>query len=121
MGKLIIALLILATAGTVQAQTIRVTATAYCFSRNNHTASGEHPTEKTIGISRDIKRKYKIKWGQRVWINGVGYRIVNDLMAAKWVNRIDIWLPTIRQCRKFGRRSTTIILCPDKHSVRYKR
>jgi 3D (Asp-Asp-Asp) domain-containing protein len=105
MTALAIALLI---SVNVQAQTLNVTATAYCFSTKNHTASGDHPSIKTIGISRDLKQRYKIKWGTKLHIKGFGVRIVEDLMNRRIKNSVDIWYPTKNQCRIFGKKKTTI-------------
>lgn len=77
-----------------------------------HTAIGEHVSNAGVAVSRDqlcpaslfrdirIKRhsaavcnlKHKVHYGDVVHITGIGYRIVNDCMAARHRNAWDIWV-----------------------------
>jgi 3D (Asp-Asp-Asp) domain-containing protein len=78
-----------------------------------HTSINEHVSNAGVAVSRDqlcpaslfrdirIKRhgasschlKHKVHYGDVVHITGVGYRIVNDCMAARHRNAWDVWVP----------------------------
>jgi len=109
MTALAIALLV---SVNVQANEIKleVNATAYC-EKQHRTASGEKVNHKTIAVSRDIKQKYNLKWGQRVWVSVLNeHRIIQDLMAKRIKNTFDIWFPSEITCRKWGKRTVTVTL-----------
>jgi 3D (Asp-Asp-Asp) domain-containing protein len=107
MRQLLIALIILAMAGHVKAEEIKVTVTAYC-EKDNHTAAGTHVNTETVAVSHDLKRK--LKWKDRIYIEGVGWRKVLDLMHPRWTKRLDIWMPTRAECMKWGVRKRMAVL-----------
>jgi len=71
--------------------------TAYYNKYNNHTASGTWPTAgRTVAING-------IPLGTKVYIEGIGYRIVEDRgeMAS---NVVDVFYNTYGECVNFGRK-----------------
>ena len=110
---IIAALLLLVSAGEVPAQTIKVTATAYCEKKHS-TASGRTVTLNTVAVSRDLMKRYNIRWGQRIWIAAAGeWRTVQDTMHARWRNRIDVWMRSKKSCSLWGVKNTHVILSMD--------
>jgi len=113
MKQFIIALLLLVSAGEVPAQTIKVTATAYC-EKKHRTASGVKVNLNTVAVSRDLINRYKIRWGQKIWIEATReWRTVQDIMHARWRNKIDIWMTSKEKCILWGVKNTNVILSTD--------
>ena len=90
------------------AETLHVTATAYSSEEPGIGEIGAlgHPirAHKTIAVSRDLRHLL----GQEVYISGLGYRFVNDLMAARWTKRIDLVREDREACEAWGVRKVTI-------------
>lgn len=61
---------------------------------------------KYIALSRDLIKEYSIKWGDTVWI---GFQ-VQDTMAAKVTNTVDLFMRNLDLARKFGRQRRRIII-----------
>ena len=88
-----------------------VTVTAYCtckeccgkWSNYNRTASGAIPTEGvTCAASRSIP------FGTRLHIAGVGVRVVQDRLARVYDGRVDIFMSSHNQAKKFGKRKLNV-------------
>lgn len=82
-----------------------VTATAYtaskdeCDGQPHNTALMTRPTVgSTIAVSRDLS--YLL--GKKVYVEGHGVRRVEDLMNARFKNRIDVLVPDKAYARRFG-------------------
>lgn len=54
-------------------------------------ASNRMVYEGAIAISRDIKDKYKLKWGDFVLINSDRLYVIEDLMNERYKNQVDIF------------------------------
>ncbi len=79
-------------------------ATAYCFS--GRTAMGHGVRRGLIAADPRV-----LKMGSRVYINAgqwSGTYLVSDTGGAIKGKRIDIWVPSCGEARRFGRRSVTI-------------
>jgi len=97
---------------------ICVTVTAY--SPSSHitddtpfqTASGKivQPSQleqlRFVAISRDLMKEYDIKFGDTIFI---GFE-VQDTMASKTKNTVDLFLRNLGLARKFGRQTREIII-----------
>lgn len=58
----------------------------------NIMASNRLVYEGAIAISRDLKTKYKLKWGDIIYIETLQrYFVIEDLMNEKFNNRLDIF------------------------------
>jgi 3D (Asp-Asp-Asp) domain-containing protein len=82
------------------AKRIKLTATAYAPKKGmTITTTGSKPIiNRTVAVSVD--RKHLL--GKRITIQGVGDRLVTDLMHPKWKNRVDVYMVSEREARKFG-------------------
>lgn len=90
------------------------TVTAYCSCKKccgkwyvpegkQKTASGAKPTEGvTIAASR------KIPFGTKLNIEGVGVRTVQDRLAPRFDNRIDVYFADHERARKFGKKTLLV-------------
>jgi len=85
----------------------KVTLTAYspCILETDSTPTiTAFMTEVKLGgiaISRDL---FWLGWvcGQKVYIEGYGVFVINDLMNKRFKNRIDIFLPSKKDAKEFG-------------------
>jgi 3D (Asp-Asp-Asp) domain-containing protein len=66
-------------------------------------ASMRHVRPGTIAVSRDLFDKGWV-FGKKVRIEGLGIFVINDLMAARHDNSIDIFIGNAQQCQVFGKR-----------------
>ena len=102
----IAALSILLLACTVSAETI----TAYCACRKccgqsaaGITARGKRPVEgRTVAASRSIPL------GTRIYIEGLGWRTVEDRTAKRFDGRVDVYFRSHAEALKFGKQQRTI-------------
>lgn len=81
-----------------------------CGRTGQRTASGAWPRAGvTIGVPRTGPLAFP--FGTRVRIEGLGERVVQDRMAARFTNRLDLFVPTHREAVRFGvqRRKIEII------------
>lgn len=67
------------------------------------TASGDIPFVGGCAISRDIKRKYDIEFGDILYIQNKGFYVINDLMAWHKKNRADIFVTTKTKANTNGK------------------
>lgn len=73
--------------------------TPYEKGQNGMGALGEKVIpNKTVAVSRDLK--YLL--GKVIYIQGIGERKVNDLMAKRWRYKIDLCVPNVNYTKKFG-------------------
>ncbi len=79
-------------------------ASAYCFS--GRTAMG-HPVRRGL-VAADPR---VLKLGSRIVLNGGGYSgtyLVSDTGGSIKGKRLDIWMPSCSEARKFGRRTVQV-------------
>ena len=86
------------------------TVTAYCPCKvccgqwaGGPTASGRMPV---AGIT--VAGPRSIPFGTRVWIEGVGVRVVQDRLARKYDGRFDLYFATHAEALRFGKRSLKV-------------
>jgi 3D (Asp-Asp-Asp) domain-containing protein len=114
MKKTLIALIMLAMAGHVEAQTIPITLAAYNL--KGVTTSGVKVNKNTVALHPDTIKKYNLKWHQKIYIPGLGVKLLQDKMKPTELNkgRLDVWYPlSYRECRKIGIRKTRITILTD--------
>lgn len=71
----------------------------------NYTATGEKTCGHGIAISGDLLRKYggPLEYGDVVYIEGIGFKIVNDTMNPRLKQRFDVWVATYKEEKEFDR------------------
>jgi 3D (Asp-Asp-Asp) domain-containing protein len=77
-----------------------VTPTAYqsvpaqTDSSPHFTATGERTNVHGCAVSRDLLRKNggPLDYGDLIYLEGVGFKFVNDTMNARHRNRVDVWV-----------------------------
>jgi 3D (Asp-Asp-Asp) domain-containing protein len=68
------------------------------------TSIGDRATKFGVAVSQDMLKDGRVKYGDVLYIPGVGYRIVNDCMNARHKNRIDVLVFTHAEEKKIGER-----------------
>ena len=87
------------------------------------TATGEHVTPHGVALSRDLLKRWggPIDYGDYIYIEGHGIKVVNDCMADYWCSQyemikgkkrcikkkyirkhVDIWVKTYKEEKKIG-------------------
>jgi 3D (Asp-Asp-Asp) domain-containing protein len=69
-----------------------------------YTSIGVHVHPHGVAVSQDLLRSHQVAYGDVLYIDGYGYFIVNDCMAARMTNAVDIWVETYEQEKKIGLR-----------------
>jgi len=59
---------------------------------------------KTCAVSRDLRHLL----GTEIYIEGVGWRFVNDLMHKRWTKKIDLCVKSKKRAYEWGVRKKTI-------------
>lgn len=70
------------------------------------TSTGERVSVRGCAVSRDLLKKNggSLDYGDLIYIEGVGFRFVNDCMAARHKRSVDIWVSTYKDEKKIGYR-----------------
>ncbi len=66
-----------------------------------YTSIGEHVCADGIAVSQDILKQNKLKYGDWVFVTGVGLKRVNDTMNPRWRNRMDVWVGSKEEEKAF--------------------
>ena len=83
--------------------------------KNNHecvTSIGENVSELGVAVSPDLLAAGRVHYRDVLFIDKVGYRIIDDVMAAKNHNAIDVFVYEKWEEKKFGVRHLRVWLLP---------
>lgn len=69
-----------------------------------HTSIGERVSPRGCAVSRDLLKRWggPLNYGDLIYIEGVGYRFVNDTMNQRHKQHVDIWVETYQEEKTFG-------------------
>jgi 3D (Asp-Asp-Asp) domain-containing protein len=97
---------------------VRVVATGYSSSVIETddtpfiTATNTRTRNGVLALSRDLLRRFTpgapFSFGDRVHISGLGYFVVEDVMNARWTQRVDVWFPSRGEAIHFGLRDVVL-------------
>jgi 3D (Asp-Asp-Asp) domain-containing protein len=79
--------------------------TAYCATGNPCSDGSVPKVNSTCAVSRDLWKEYRHK---KIFIDGIGERIVTDKMAARWRNRMDLFMGSRREAFDFGKHTNRV-------------
>jgi 3D (Asp-Asp-Asp) domain-containing protein len=91
-----------------------------CTSREHcRTANDDNVSELGVAISQDFLDSGIIHYGDCVYIDGFGYRLVNDCMHRRHKKRVDVFVYTYAEEKKFGVRHLKVWLVqpPSKTKI----
>jgi 3D (Asp-Asp-Asp) domain-containing protein len=76
------------------------------------TSIGERVHPHGVAVSRDLLKKNggPLNYGDTIYIQGYGLKVVNDVMNKRYKRHIDIWVTTYAQEHKIGVRTKDIWL-----------
>jgi 3D (Asp-Asp-Asp) domain-containing protein len=82
-----------------------------CTSRNHcRTANNENVSELGVAVSQDYLDAGTIRYGDCLYIDGVGFRLVNDCLNRRYTKRVDVFVYTRAEEQKFGVRKLKVWL-----------
>lgn len=71
-----------------------------------------HP--KYVAVSRDIVEKLQWTPGQKIYIEGIGVRVIGDFMSPKIKGyHIDLFMWKTKDAKKFGKRDNVLVILLD--------
>lgn len=70
------------------------------------TASGEKCNAHGCAVSQDLLKRWggPLQFGDLIYVDGVGYKFVNDVMNARHHHRVDIWVQTYQEEKMFDKK-----------------
>lgn len=82
------------------------------------TSIGEHVCKDGVAASQDLLLSGKVKYGDWVYIEEIGFKRINDTMNKRHVNRMDVWVGSFKEEKafheRFGNRKLKIYLITPK-------
>lgn len=74
-----------------------------CTGRHHcETSIGENVSELGVAVSQDLLRSGKVHYRDVVFVDGVGYRIVNDTTNGRLRNTVDVFVYDKNEEKAFG-------------------
>jgi len=73
-------------------------------------ASNKRVYTGAIALSRDLEKEFGFKFGDLVFLEGLGTYVFQDRMNKKWKNRADILDFSKKEAVRFGRKTDNIII-----------
>ncbi len=90
---------------------VAVKVTAYTSKENRgKTASGKKVKSGFIAVSRDLEREHGLKFGDRVFISGMGEFEIQDRTGLEQRRCVDVYMASYKKARRFGVRRMTMVL-----------
>lgn len=68
------------------------------------TATGERVTVRGCAVSQDFITSGELKYGDLLYIEGIGYRFINDTMNKRCKHQIDVWVLSAEEETKFDKK-----------------
>lgn len=82
-----------------------------CTSRDHcHTANDENVSQLGVAVSQDFLDSGALHYGDCLYIDGVGFRLVNDCLNRRHKRSVDVFVYTLAQEKKFGVRHLKVWL-----------
>lgn len=82
-----------------------------------YTSIGEHVHPHGVAVSRDLLKRWggPLDYGDWIYVEGFGIKVINDCMNERHKNRVDIWVKTYAEEKEVGIRTGRIwIIKVDK-------
>ncbi len=68
------------------------------------TSIGDRTTKYGVAVSQDMLKDGRVKYGDTIYIEGYGARVVNDCMNKRYTNRVDLLVFTHAEEKRIGTR-----------------
>lgn len=66
------------------------------------TSIGERTHKNGVAVSQDLLKTGAIKYGDIIFVEGYGFKVVNDTMNPRIKNHVDLWVETYEQEKAVG-------------------
>lgn len=75
-----------------------------------YTSIGERVSPHGVAVSRDLLKRWggPLDYGDLIYVEGIGFKVVNDCMAARHKNSVDIWVESYPEEKAIGVRKGCI-------------
>jgi len=69
-----------------------------------YTSIGEHVHPHGVAVSRDLLKRWggPLNYGDQLYIEGFGFKVVNDTMNARYKRSVDIWVGSYDEEKRIG-------------------
>lgn len=67
-----------------------------------YTSIGEHVHRNGVAVSPDLLKSGAIKYGDIIYIEDYGFKVVNDTTNPRLKNHVDMWVETYAQEKSVG-------------------
>ena len=92
-----------------------------CTSRDHcRTANNENVSELGVAVSQDFLDSGRLHYGDCLYIDGVGFRVVNDCLNRRYKESVDVFVYTLKEERAFGVRHLKVWLIRSMQPVKTK-
>lgn len=68
------------------------------------TSIGERVNNHGVAVSQDLLKSGAVRYGDMLYIEGQGFKVVNDTMNARMKKSIDIWLESAADEKAFDKK-----------------
>jgi 3D (Asp-Asp-Asp) domain-containing protein len=93
-----------------------------CVNRHNcETSIGENVSELGVAVSQDLLKSGLVHYHDCVYIDGVGFRLVNDCMAARHKKSVDVFVYERNEEKTFGIRHLKVWVLVSNTEIVEKR
>jgi 3D (Asp-Asp-Asp) domain-containing protein len=84
------------------------------------TSIGEHVHSHGVAVSQDLLRKNGglLEYGDTIYIEGFGFKVVNDVMNKRCKRQVDIWVRTYVEEKRVGVKSGRVWIVKPKWEAR---
>lgn len=72
------------------------------------TSIGERVNNSGVAVSQDLLKAGVIKYGDILYVEGYGFKVVNDTMNARHKNHIDLWVDSFEKEKAVGTQKLNI-------------
>lgn len=66
------------------------------------TASNKKVKEGYIALSRDLEKRFKLKFGDKIYLSNIGVFEFQDRMHRRKRNQVDIFMKSTKKAKEFG-------------------
>jgi 3D (Asp-Asp-Asp) domain-containing protein len=97
-----------------------IAATAYFHGK--FTASGIRVRVGHIALSKDLREKFKPKFGDKIILEGIGEFEFQDHMPPQWSKKCDIYFNNLQKALEFGKKRCRawLVRKPNGHSKKIR-
>jgi len=74
------------------------------------TASNKRVKEGYVALSRDLERRYNLKFGDRIYLERYGIFEFQDRMHRRKRGQVDIYMSSLKRAKQFGVKSGQLLI-----------